>query len=88
MQPYFDQAPGYLQNPGDTQSCGFCSFGNSNVFLSAVGISYDDVWRNFGLLWVYILLKIAGAVFFFFGLRECRRARSRAEVAGEMSVVS
>jgi ATP-binding cassette subfamily G (WHITE) protein 2 (PDR) len=65
MQPYFDQAPGYLQNPGDTQSCGFCSFGNSNVFLSAVGISYDDVWRNFGLLWVYILLKIAGAVFFF-----------------------
>lgn len=65
MQPYFDQAPGYLQNPDDTQSCGFCSFGDSNVFLSAVGISYDDVWRNFGLMWVYIFVNVSGAVFFF-----------------------
>ena len=36
MQSYFDQAPGYLQNPEDTQSCGFCSFGDPNVFLSAL----------------------------------------------------
>jgi ATP-binding cassette subfamily G (WHITE) protein 2 (PDR) len=48
MQPYFDQAPGYLQNPDDTQSCGFCSYG--------------DIWRNFGLMWVYIFVNIGGAV--------------------------
>lgn len=75
MQPYFDQAPGYLQSPEDMQSCGFCSFGDSNVFLSAVGISYDDVWKNFGLMWVYIFVNIAGAVFFFYCLARVPKSK-------------
>ncbi|PNS14521.1 Brefeldin A resistance protein [Sphaceloma murrayae] len=65
MQPYINRVGGYLQDPGARTDCAYCTFDDSNVFLNSVGMDYKDVWRNFGLVWVYIGVNIAGAIFFY-----------------------
>ena len=67
MASYISLAGGYLTDASkeSTTSCEFCSLGDSNQFLAAVGIHYSDRWRNYGLLWVYIVFNVAGAVFLY-----------------------
>lgn len=62
MQEYIATAGGYLTNPSATSACEYCSIGDSNVFLAGVSTSYDTRWRNFGLMWVYIIVNVAGAL--------------------------
>ena len=74
LQPYLELAPGYLQDPAATTTCEYCTYGSSDVFLEALGMSYGDVWRNFGILWVYIGFNIAGALFLYWLARVPKRA--------------
>lgn len=62
MAEYIDIAGGYLRNPDATADCSFCSIGDSNVFLAGVSTTYDTRWRNFGLMWVYIIFNTFGAL--------------------------
>ncbi|EDN99553.1 hypothetical protein SS1G_02407 [Sclerotinia sclerotiorum 1980 UF-70] len=62
LNPYISVAGGYLNNPEATTNCEFCSIQDTNVFLAAVNSYYGDVWRNWGLLWVYIAFNVAGAI--------------------------
>ncbi|TGO54860.1 hypothetical protein BCON_0101g00320 [Botryotinia convoluta] len=62
LNPYISVAGGYLNNPEAMTNCEFCSIKDTNVFLAAVNSHYSDVWRNWGLLWVYIAFNIAGAI--------------------------
>ena len=60
MAPYMRLAGGYL-TPGSaesTTSCGFCSLDSTNTFLSLVSSSYSTRWRDFGLVWVYIVFNV------------------------------
>ncbi|KAK9721874.1 ATP-binding cassette transporter snq2 [Basidiobolus ranarum] len=53
------RAPGYLQNPNDTQICNYCSYAKGNNFYEPLGWSYDNRWRNFGILcgfWIFNIL--------------------------------
>lgn len=77
MAPYRQQAGGYLQDPSATDTCAFCTYGNSDAFLEALNMSYADVWRNFGLMWVYVAVNIAGAVFLYWLARVPKRARHK-----------
>jgi ATP-binding cassette subfamily G (WHITE) protein 2 (PDR) len=65
MQPYISQAGGYLEDPNATTNCGFCTYRDTNVFLSAVSSNYSQRYRNFGILWAFIFVNICGAVFFY-----------------------
>jgi ABC-type multidrug transport system permease subunit len=56
---------GYVYNPDATSNCSFCSVSKTDTFLEAIGSNFDDAWRNFGLMWVYIAFNIAGAVFIY-----------------------
>lgn len=56
---------GYPLNPDATSDCSYCSMGDTNVFLAAVHANYSDAWRNFGILWAYVIFNIAGALFFY-----------------------
>lgn len=62
MQSYMDVVGGYLTEPNATADCQFCAMGDTNVFLSSVQSNYADRWRNFGLMWVYIIFNIFGAL--------------------------
>ncbi|KAK9419698.1 putative ABC transporter domain-containing protein [Seiridium unicorne] len=65
MANYIQSAGGYLKDPGATDTCEFCTVADTNVFLASVGSSYDDRWRNFGILWAYIIFNICGALFLY-----------------------
>ncbi|KAI0021746.1 ABC-2 type transporter-domain-containing protein [Xylariomycetidae sp. FL0641] len=58
---------GYLQ-PGtedSTSQCVFCPFAETNAFLAQSHANYEDRWRNFGILWAYIIFNIFGALFLY-----------------------
>ncbi|XHG07201.1 hypothetical protein AWENTII_010361 [Aspergillus wentii] len=66
MQPYIEAATtGYLQNPNATSDCSFCTISSTNAYLAQVDVYPKDSWRNFGLMWVYIVFNIFGAVFIY-----------------------
>ncbi|KAF9890375.1 hypothetical protein FE257_006043 [Aspergillus nanangensis] len=56
---------GYLQDDNATSNCSFCSISDTDTFLKAVHSDYKDAWRNFGLMWVYIVFNIFAAVFIY-----------------------
>ncbi|KAJ5398236.1 hypothetical protein N7509_006349 [Penicillium cosmopolitanum] len=67
MNDYLSTNPGYLLSV-DSQvnnSCSFCAMGNTNEFLESLGIQFSNRWRDFGLLWVYIVVNTVGAVTFY-----------------------
>ncbi|OJJ07745.1 hypothetical protein ASPVEDRAFT_178581 [Aspergillus versicolor CBS 583.65] len=66
LYPYIDSVQsGYVQNPMATSDCMLCTVSKTDLFLAAVGSDFDDAWRNFGLMWVYIAFNIVGAVFIY-----------------------
>ena len=62
MSAFIDKAGGYLKDPSATDVCTFCSIDKTDTFLAGVSSHYSDAWRNFGLMWVYIVVNIVGAV--------------------------
>ncbi|ROV89515.1 hypothetical protein VSDG_08497 [Cytospora chrysosperma] len=69
---------GTLQNPGDTSDCRYCSISVADQYLSGSGIYWEDRWRNFGILWAYIIFNIFIAVgtYYLFRVRPTQRSRS------------
>ncbi|RAQ80304.1 multidrug resistance protein CDR1 [Aspergillus flavus] len=65
MAAYIQGAQGYLQNPEATTGCAFCTVSKTDTYLAAISSNFDDAWRNFGLMWVYIAFNIGAAVFIY-----------------------
>lgn len=65
MREFIGMAGGYLQNPAATDKCAYCSVSSTDTFLLSVSSEYKDAWRNFGLMWVFIIFNIFGAVFIY-----------------------
>ncbi|KAJ1324852.1 ATP-binding cassette subfamily G (WHITE) member 2 PDR [Microdochium nivale] len=65
MGPYLQQAGGSLLNGQDTSNCTYCQLTESDAFLAAVNIRYADRWRNFGIVWVFVVFNICGALFLY-----------------------
>ncbi|KAG9892937.1 putative ABC multidrug transporter, partial [Aureobasidium melanogenum] len=61
MGPWIAQYGGYLQN-NQTSECQFCQISDTNTFLASVSSSYSHRWRNFGILWAYIIFNAVAAV--------------------------
>ncbi|KKK14331.1 multidrug resistance protein [Aspergillus ochraceoroseus] len=74
---YLDRVQsGYIQNPMATSGCAFCSMHTTDTFLASVSSNFDDAWRTFGLMWVYIALNIVLAVFIYWLARVPKGTRA------------
>lgn len=73
MKPYVD-AGGYLADPNAT-SCQFCTISSTNTFLAAVSSNYADRWRNFGILWAFIVFNIFAAVMIYWLARVPKKSK-------------
>ncbi|KAH6627524.1 ABC-2 type transporter-domain-containing protein [Chaetomium tenue] len=62
LMPLADVAQGTLQNPFDTEACRYCAFAVADQYLESVDIFWGDRWRNFGIMWAYIIFDIAIAI--------------------------
>lgn len=75
MGPYISAAGGYLLDDNATDSCSFCTISDTNTFLAGVQSSYADRWRNFGILFAYIVFNIFGALFLYWLTRVPKKAK-------------
>ncbi|ETN41430.1 uncharacterized protein HMPREF1541_03366 [Cyphellophora europaea CBS 101466] len=81
MAPWIGAFGGDLE-PGteqSTENCSYCMITDTNVFLNSVASNPDNMWRDFGLMWVYIAVNVAGAVFFYWLGRVPKGARKQSE---------
>ena len=69
LAPYLTQAPGYLSNPGATADCSYCPLSTADQFLAGVEIFYSQRWRNFGIVWTYIIFNIFAATVLYYVFR-------------------
>lgn len=69
LETYIAATGGYLVDENSTSSCKFCTTGDTNKFLEGVQSSYEDRWRNFGLMWVFIVFNVFGALALYWLVR-------------------
>ena len=69
MADYIKGAGGYIVQPQATENCSFCAVESTDVFLAQLSSNYDDVWRNFGILWVYVVFNIFAALALYWLIR-------------------
>ncbi|KAL4248575.1 ABC transporter superfamily protein [Abortiporus biennis] len=70
LNPFINNAGGYLTNPDATSACQYCAFATTDQYLlTNFNIQYSHHWRNFGLFWVFIGFNIASIYFFMYVFR-------------------
>ncbi|KAJ4287467.1 hypothetical protein N0V88_007654 [Collariella sp. IMI 366227] len=69
LSPLSGKSQGTLQNPYDTEACRYCSFSVADQYMGSVDIFWGDRWRNFGIMWAYILFDIAAAIALYYVFR-------------------
>ncbi|KAK8098039.1 ABC transporter CDR4-like protein 3 [Apiospora kogelbergensis] len=74
MAPWIQSVGGYMQN-NETSSCQYCPIKETNKYLEQIGSNYDDRWRNFGIMWAFIIFNIFGALFFYWLIRVPKGAK-------------
>ncbi|RFU28656.1 hypothetical protein B7463_g7693, partial [Scytalidium lignicola] len=74
LGPFAQLAGGVVYNPSATEKCQYCSMSSTNTFLASVFSFYDQRWRNFGLMWVYILFNVFAAVMIYWLARVPRKS--------------
>ncbi|KAL4806551.1 ABC-2 type transporter-domain-containing protein [Aspergillus unguis] len=77
MEPFISQMGGYLQTPNATDTCTFCQISSTDTFLAQVESHFSDAWRNFGLMWVYIVFNIGAAVFIYWLARVPKGSKNK-----------
>lgn len=75
LQPYIDRTGGYVNNPMATSQCEFCTVQKTNDYLTQLSTNYGDRWRNFGIMWAYVIFNIGAALFFYWLARVPRKQK-------------
>jgi ATP-binding cassette subfamily G (WHITE) protein 2 (PDR) len=65
MRDYISEAGGFLRDPQAVSECQYCQMDNTDQFLKRINANWDTRWRDFGLLWVYVVFNVAAAVFLY-----------------------
>ncbi len=66
---------GYVRNPDATSQCQFCSAESTNVYLEQLSSQYSTRWRNFGIMWAFIIFNIGAALLLYWLARVPRKQK-------------
>ncbi|KAJ6008160.1 hypothetical protein N7540_012136 [Penicillium herquei] len=69
LAAYIQTAGGKVYNSNATSDCEYCSMTQSNLYLESLSAYYDDRWRNFGLIWVYVAFNVFATLFLYWYVR-------------------
>ncbi|KAF6803584.1 ABC multidrug transporter [Colletotrichum musicola] len=69
LSGYLETAPGRLQNPDAVEACRYCSLSNGDQYLAGSNIFYDERWRNFGIVWAFVVFNVFVAVVSYYLVR-------------------
>lgn len=73
LGPFMQTAGGAVYNPTDTQACEFCPLADTNAFLASVASSFDQRWRNYGIICAYVLFNVAATLVLYWVARVPRK---------------
>ncbi|KNC98741.1 uncharacterized protein SPPG_09301 [Spizellomyces punctatus DAOM BR117] len=63
FQPFFQAGgPGQLRDPSSSSVCEYCMYAVGDQFVERLGWSFDNRWRNFGILcgfWAFNIVAVA-----------------------------
>ncbi|KAL2172726.1 hypothetical protein VTG60DRAFT_4172 [Thermothelomyces hinnuleus] len=62
MKDWISQFGGYLQDESNTTMCSYCTIRDTNTYLAGVRADYSDRWRNFGIMFAYIIFNVFAAL--------------------------
>ncbi|WVQ84203.1 hypothetical protein IAT38_006354 [Cryptococcus sp. DSM 104549] len=82
MAGYMSMAGGYLVDEA-ASVCEFCALSSTNVFLQKFGIYYSHKWRDFGIMWAFVISNIVGAIFFYWLARVPKNTGKERATASE-----
>ncbi|KAF4629420.1 hypothetical protein G7Y89_g8725 [Cudoniella acicularis] len=82
MESYIQYAGGYLTNPDATSACAFCLLDNTNSFLVKLGIKYENRWRNFWILWIFVVFNVCTAIFLYWLVRVPKKSKGLIQPEG------
>lgn len=77
LNPFAVQTGGYIENPEAMSSCAYCTMSSTKTFLDQVYSSWDDAWRNFGIMWAYLVFNIAVALGVYWLARVPKKNKSK-----------
>ncbi|KAF5635813.1 ABC transporter CDR4 [Fusarium sp. NRRL 52700] len=60
---------GALSNPEANQTCLYCPIASTDTYLETLSISYSERWRNFGLIWAFIVFDVMAALMAYWLIR-------------------
>lgn len=69
MEPFMGQAGGALKNSSAIGLCEFCPLRSTDDFLQQFDVAYENRWRDYGIMWGYIVFNIGAAVFLYWLMR-------------------
>ncbi|KAG7142602.1 ABC multidrug transporter C like protein [Verticillium longisporum] len=66
---FAEAAGGNLLTPNATETCLYCPISNTDQFLARYSIKYATRWRDFGVLWAYILFNVSATLALYWAFR-------------------
>lgn len=69
LESFVAASGGTVLNPSATDSCSYCPFTTTDQYLAQYEISYDNRWRDFGLIWVYVVFNVLAALALYWVFR-------------------
>ncbi|CAM6002881.1 unnamed protein product [Sphagnum balticum] len=65
LSVYIQSNGGYLVDYDAVAECLFCPISETNKYLASISVFYSERWRNFGIMWVYIMFNVLGALLIY-----------------------
>lgn len=69
LGPFVQMAHSTLLTPESTTDCQMCTLQSTDQFLAQLSMSFEDRWRNVGLLFIYVVFNAVAAVFLYWLIR-------------------
>ena len=85
MSLYINATGGYLRDESATANCEFCTASKTNTYLTLISSSYSTRWRNFGIMWAYIVFNVFAALGFYWWARVPRKQKVQEEAPVDIS---
>ncbi|KAJ6188460.1 hypothetical protein N7519_003368 [Penicillium mononematosum] len=55
---FAEKAGGYVRDAGNGM-CSFCQYSTGNQYAKSLNVFYSHKWRNYGILWAYIIFNFS-----------------------------
>ncbi|KAF7555313.1 hypothetical protein G7046_g6583 [Stylonectria norvegica] len=62
LADYISRMGGYVRDAEATVDCNYCRISDTNVYLASISSDYGTRWRDFGIVWVYIVFNIGASL--------------------------